>query len=573
MSRFFLCVGSKQTDSIDSRIAEGIKKVSGIFDQVDAPIWHECHHQNVSLVVGGYDRAVYVDQCSFCFGVRFPSNTSVSLDAISDSGFVTLSVVCEEDRLEIKSDLVGGKSAWYYHDQSFFIVSSSQRAIISFLGSFKFNEQAMSWMLSAGNLGPGNSWDSRISHVNVNTRLVLDRRTWLLSEQAASAVDFSVSRIKFNDALYSLEDLLNNVFKEVCFDPSRDILALSGGYDSRLVLNKMNGLHKGLDTVTWGLSSARSESGTDAFVASKVAMAYGVKNLYFETDLCSNDFEVLIHKYLLAGEGRIDHINSFMDGLQMWQSLAKENYKVLYRADEVFGWLPCSTEKDVRISLDYHFMEDNSNMLSLKDFNLPVQEFPGYLDRMPDESLPAWRDRLYRCFRIPSILTGLHDVESSYMEVFNPLLHDSLIRFCIRLPDEFRTNKKLYSVFVSRLKPAMSKAIKPSIPEPAAILRYSRLVSLMIDEFHNQDCRSLFGNDFLNWVINNMQVDDELINRTNNSLAVWFKSKVPWQLKKMLRRDFVRYQSDFNQLAFRIFIISRMKQLLESDAVSNLVKS
>jgi len=572
MSRFFLCVGSSQTEGNDVRISSGLKKVAGVFEQIDAPLWYDFHHQNAFLLIGGHDKSIYVDRCSFCAGTRFPSNTSDSLDSISESGFAALSVFCGENKLELTSNLVAGKSAWYYHDQSFFIVSSSQRAIVNFLGSFQFNEQAMAWMLATGNLGPGNSWDSRIRHIKVNTRIVLDRRNWQLSEQTASEVDYSFSKIKFKDALSQLEDELNNVFTNVALDHSHDILALSGGYDSRLVLSKMNGFHKGMNTVTWGLSSARFEKGTDAFVASNVARAYGVNNLYFETDIRSNDFEVLIDKYLLAGEGRIDHINSFMDGLQMWQNLALHNYRVLYRADEVFGWLPCSTEKDVRISLDFHFMDDNSNMLSLRKFDLPVQEVPEYLDRMSDESLPAWRDRLYRCFRLPCILTGLHDVESSYMEVFNPLLHDSLIRFCIRLPDDFRTNKKLYSVFVSRLKPSLSKAIKPSIPEPSAILRFSRLVSLMIDEFHKQECRNLFGKDFINWVMSNMEVDDELINRTNNSLVVWFKSKVPWQLKKKLRRDLVRYRSDFNQLAFRIFIISRMKRMLESDASANRLK-
>jgi hypothetical protein len=61
--------------------------------------------------------------------------------------------------------------------------------------------------------------------------------------------------------------------------------------------------------------------------------------------------------------------------------------------------------------------------------------------------------------------------------------------------------------------------------------------------------------------------DDELVNRTNDSFVLWMKSKVPWQVKKILRQDLVQYRSDFNQLAFRVYIVSRMIQILGDDAM------
>jgi len=48
---------------------------------------------------------------------------------------------------------------------------------------------------------------------------------------------------------------------------------------------------------------------------------------------------------------------------------------------------------------------------------------------------------------------------------------------------------------------------------------------------------------------------------------LWVKSKVPWQVKKLLRQDLVQYRSDFNQLAFRAYMVSRIKRMFQADTL------
>ncbi len=545
-------------------LEQRIMSVIDCFNEVDAPIWYNCREDGAQLVIGGHDKAILTEGCSFSVGSGHLNN-EVPISAVKLKGYTSLSVLFRKEGVKISSNLVAGRSAWYYFDDKCFILSSSQRAIVRFIGSFKFNEQAMAWMLATGNLGPGNSWDSRLKHVGANSLLLLDRQDWnLLTETNGESLNIDLPE---GESKEQLNDLMEEVFNQISYHKSSDVLALSGGYDSRLVLNKMKKYHNGLDTVTWGLASARFENDSDAGVAKVVADAFKVKNIYFETDFQPRDFNLVIDRYLFSGEGRLDHINSFMDGLFMWKKLAADNYKVLYRADEVFGWLPGVTERDVRISLDFHLMEDNSNMPPLQTFDLPVQKVPEELLRRHDETISGWRDRLYRSFRLPYVLTCLHDVKSSYLEVFNPLLHDKLIRYCTALPDSSRTGKRLYMQYVDQLNPVLPLARKSSIPEPAAIFRSARFVSCMLDEFHLQSCRNLFGIEFLNWLQLKLEVDDELVNRTNDSFVLWMKSKVPWQVKKILRQDLVQYRSDFNQLAFRVYIVSRMIQILGDDAM------
>ena len=63
------------------------------------------------------------------------------------------------DRLEAVSDLAGSRAVWYYMDEETFVVSTSQSAIVAFVGSFRFNESVVSWGLSGVSPGPSLSGD------------------------------------------------------------------------------------------------------------------------------------------------------------------------------------------------------------------------------------------------------------------------------------------------------------------------------------------------------------------------------------------------------------------------------
>ena len=252
----------------------------------------------------------------------------------------------------------------------------------------------------------------------------------------------------------------------------------------------------------------------------------------------------------------------------MWKNMSDSGIRHIIRADEVFGWLPAQTEQDVRISLDINRMEDNANMPPLQKLGLQEQFYPEEYLREENETRATWRDRLYREYRLPYVLTALHDLVHSYVEVINPFLHHDIISFCNNIPDELRSQKKLYAELVSGLIPGVPIARKASIPEPAAILRSSRIVSLMLEELSSNEAKQYLGNSFLQWMPDHLYVEDDLVNKTNNSVALWLKSAVPWKLKKMLRKDLVKYHGDFNQLAFRAVIVTRMHRILAQDAAA-----
>jgi asparagine synthetase B (glutamine-hydrolysing) len=474
-------------------------------------------------------------------------------------------VFTNEEECIVSTNSTASRSVWYYFDENLFIVSTSQRAIVAWLSSFKSEPQAISWMLSCGNLGPGYSWDKRIRHLLANEKLIVSRKDWSLKLEFCQESRFEKTSTK-EDTKDFLNGLLSNTFKKLFIPLNSTKLALSGGYDSRTVLYYLVKNNFRVSTLTWGLADAIIEAGTDSNIAQLVASKLNVESTYYETNFREKSFENIFNKFLLSGEGRLDHINSFMDGFAMWEELYKKGLRNVIRADETFGWLPCQTIQDVRISIDMHIMEDNSNMNPLTEFGFETQLYPPFTWRKENESLETWRDRLYREFRIPFVLTGLHDLISPYVEVFNPLLHDDIVDFCVRMPDHLRTNKKLYAELVPELIPEVPIAKKASIPEPASILKSSRIVSLMLDELSSSNSKKLYSNEFISWVQHYLNVSDKYVNSTNDGFSLWLKSHIPWKLKKFLRRDLIKYQADFNQLAFRAVIISKMYAILEDDA-------
>jgi asparagine synthetase B (glutamine-hydrolysing) len=529
-------------------------------------------NQKDCLAVSLADSKIEINNTSVITGlIGVPEDRWWEKSTVSEDASFLCSV--SEERCILSANSTASRAIWYFYDETRLIVSSSQKAIVSWLGSFHLNYQAISWMLAAGNLGPGNSWDNRIQHLKAGEIVNLNRHSWEISK--TKKIDYINSFPIQNHKLFTeqLDATFHSVFKNAVFDLTKSRITLSGGYDSRAVLYYL--IHHGVNikSITWGLSSSLKDPFSDSSIARRIADHLKVENEYFLTDFVDNKFEPLFEKFLRFGEGRLDHINSFMDGFKMWETLHDAGVRNIIRADEAFGWLPSRTEQDVRISLDMHLMEDNSNMFPLQKFNIEPQSYPDWFSKNNDESIDVWRDRLYRQFRIPYVLTSLHDLVHPYVEVFNPFLHEKIVNFSMGLPDNLRTNKKLYSQFVNKLVSDIPFASKPSIPEPSAILQSAKIVSFILDEMNSQDTRNLLNGNMINWIQKNMSVDDQYINQVKDNWTGWFKNQVPWQVKKMIRKGFIKYTADFNQLAFRTLIIKRMNKMMKEESSILEVKS
>ncbi len=474
----------------------------------------------------------------------------------------------DKGSVELISDIVGSRTIWYYKDEGIFIASTSQRAIVLILGSYQFDDRVVPWMLSTGMLGPSFSWDRRVTCVPVDSLVRLSRSNWTLSINSRP-IHFSC--LDLPDSRH--EELLENAFEETFgalnIDFSTSVLPLSGGYDSRAILCyllKNRASEKKLRCVTWGLGSSLAEKGTDAYVAKTLASRLNVPHSYYHTDMLVDSAKRIVDRFLLNGEGRIDHLAGYMDGFQIWKTLFEDGVHGIIRGDEGFGRESVSSPNDVFRLAGLQLCANYSNLRNCKAFQLPDQHIPSHLQRRSGESMSAWRDRLYHEYRIPVYLAALSDLKLSYVEQMNPLVSRKILTVFRSLPGHLRTDKSLFKRIVGKIGPKVEMASANGDASLESILRQRSIVEILRSEIDSERPRSLVPSGLIMQVIQNLQVSDGPATRHRHSFRSKFKELVPSFAENFLRKNGVVPSLDFNVLAFRIYLISQMNAVLSADA-------
>ena len=477
-----------------------------------------------------------------------------------------------DDCLEVVSDAAASRTIWYYFDDERFIASTSQRAIVMFVGSFSFDDQVIPWMLSTGSLGPGASYDRRIRRLPPESRVVLDKNRWSIRADSRPIAFSAKSRSAADH-----KELLKNEIRATVQSLSQSghirlgdyLLPLSGGYDSRAILCFLRERPASgeLTAITWGLEQNINRKGNDAAVAKELADRLGVRHKYFHTDVAAGSVEKVLERFIFCGEGRVDLPAAYMDGLETWRRLLEEERcGGIIRGDEGFGWTPVWSESNVRLNIGIGLCSDYRNLEGLiEKFQLPAQELPADLRRKKGETLSTWRDRLYHAYRLPTILAGYSDVKLSYVEVINPLLAGSVLHRVRELPDSLRTDKILFKEIVDSVSPDVPYATEGANANPYGLLRKREVVELMRKELQSERARRIFNTPFLEYVLRGMHDEKSADKQGNARSRRGIKSFVPHAVKAWLRALAPKPALDGNILAFRVFIILRMDRILSSD--------
>jgi asparagine synthetase B (glutamine-hydrolysing) len=191
-----------------------------------------------------------------------------------------------EQYCELVSDPAASRTIWYYKNDEIFVASTSQIALIKFIGGFEFDERVVPWMLSTGSMGPTHSWDKRINRIPPDSSVILSKHDWSLDTKDNN-IEFKECKDSNKHSEQKLRTVLHSSIESMKLNYSDWVLPVSGGYDTRgiLCLLKSNNNNKDLKTITWGLKSSLNDSKNDAFVAQKLAKELNVPHKYYHTDL------------------------------------------------------------------------------------------------------------------------------------------------------------------------------------------------------------------------------------------------------------------------------------------------
>jgi hypothetical protein len=475
----------------------------------------------------------------------------------------------DESSVELLTDVVASRTIWYFMDEEVFMASTSQRALVMLMKNFQFNPDVIPWMMSTGSLGPSNSWDSRIKMVPPDSIVSLNRTNWQL-ETRSQPVMFSEEKTSNEDHQNRLTKSLTDTFQSLKVDFDKWVIPLSGGFDSRSILCFFNAIGQDLSNlraITWGLKELVNKKGNDAFVAKKVADHFKIQHTYYSTDLTDEPLEKILNRFLVCGEGRIDHVSGYMDGFNIWKTLYENQVKGIIRGDECFGWVWVDSEVQLRSCLGIALCSDFSNLENYKQYGMNAQKIPDQLQQREKESLAQWRDRLYQQFRIPVILSALNDLKLSYVEVINPLLSKNII-YCTRsLPDKLRQDKFLFKKIVKNISPQIEYASSSAIARLDNVFKSEKAVVLLKAELSSPEAKSLFQPEFLHYILTNLKADDSIHpGKRKPGLISLLKLYLPQSVKYRLIAMRNKSKLDFNKLAFRIYMVVKMHRILVEDA-------
>lgn len=468
-----------------------------------------------------------------------------------------------DDCVEIVSDVVASRTIWYFKNEELFIASTSQRAIINLIKSFKFNESVIPWMLCNGNLGPFNSWDSRIEFLPGDSSLILNRKSWTLTKKVKRA-DFSTLRVSDEKHEDHLRQALTDTFESIDLDYSKWVLALSGGIDSRAILCNIKKNDK-LKTITWGSGSSFSQKNNDAFVAKSLADFFHLQHKYYKIDLSDEPLESIFNRFLICGEGRVDHISAYMDGFEMWKILFENGVHGVIRGDQGFGWYPVLSPRDVRRTIAFSLWSDFSNLISGEKFGFAKQELPNTLVQREDESLETWRDRMQHQIRHPLVLAALNDLKSPYVEIINPLVSRKIIYQVRKLPVHLRTGKFLHRKIVRTMSPRIDLAKVSATGSSKNIFKSKQIIDFLREELSSNYVYSILPKEFINYIFDNVETVDNKNSKRKKTIKDKIKGKMPKKLKNILINTVLGQRIDFNALAFRAYIICSMNKILTED--------
>ena len=389
---------------------------------------------------------------------------------------------------------------------------------------------------------------------------------------------FEADHCESHDAqLERLRAVVADACRRWPFDARKWILTLSGGADSRSLLCLLR--DRGIEAVTWGLPESAEQKGNDAQIAHQIAAALGVSHRFFPIDSHAAAPDIVLDRFLAAGEGRVARISGYVDGFRIWKTLFEEGYDGVIRGDEAFGSIPVSSPLDARFTVSLTTLADFFSAEEREAFELPEQPLPERLVRRGDETLATWRDRLYQQYRVPTLLAGLTDLKTAYVEVSNPLLARSVLDCVRRLPDDLRTEKQLWRDLAGALLPDVALATRVAIPSLADCVADRRVLTVLIDELTSERAAAVFAPLLRARFCAALRAElgTPRAARRESWHAPALARAVPARLRAVVRNWRVtRPTIEPLVLAFRAFVATRMYAMLREDAATrpaNLVSA
>ena len=474
------------------------------------------------------------------YGFQHHSKNSENLQDIIFGNMIPVKKEYKEDGsyIRIKSDANSltfycdtfrSKTAYYFMSDDLFILTNSIKALVYLKGNFKLNRRALSNFLSAGNIGKIEIWDKDAQIVSEKYTYEFFYDKWEIEKRP--------EKLYLQDEGEVLDDIIvKNIKASLAgINEGEATVPLSGGYDSRLLFNVIRSLNKNITAINWGKSISNNIY-CDKRAAVDQSLTLNFKLLDFVLPQKIQNIHSFFENYTMLSDCKLDHFNAFSDDFKIWRYLHQNKIKYIIRGDLPFPTGEYINPLKARQRLDSLNFIDYSNLDEFKlDQLIQQQDENLEYNAKYDESKIAWRDRLYRDFRLPTAISFFYDMTNSYTDTILPLMSYRLLLYYNKLDDKGKFDKKFIKDFSKKIDSSnVSFNSVPSIPSQLELVEQE--IPFLISYLKNNASREIYSQNLLESVVEKL----EKIPRTNpkindshfkNSL----KKMVPRRLKYLLK--------------------------------------
>ncbi len=528
-------------------------------------------HGNIVYGISTYSQLVKEKDGSVCMGVAYHMDTINWCQPGAEHPDGTYAIFrADEEYVEAITDIACNRAIWYYKDDNIFIAGTSQRAVIALAGSFDMDRRNIPWMLSAGTLTPGLSWDKKLQFVPQDGSVLLNRKTWELTVTRAP-VKFNAMKISDAEIEKKFTETLIDTFKEIDIDLSQWILPISGGADSRAIAGLFKSTGKDISTlssITWGLQASQQIKSSDGYLGGAVAKALGMPHQFMPTDEINESIEKIFERFMLCSEGRIDHILGYTDGMTMWKKFNDTGRLGILRGDENFGGPATNSYDRGRFLTQAKLCNDFANLENfIEKYGYEKQALPAYLEAQQDkESVDSYRDRFYQQFRIPVVLSALSDIKFAYTEILNPFFSRKILTFSRSMPDHLRYKRNLYFKIVKKLSLDMPFATEQATGTRENFFKSPEVINIFTRELQSENINLFFDKDFIQSILDKLHAPHK-VEKTGfrKQIKKYLQRNLPVYIKEGFRQSMPKPFVDNGLLAFRIYMVSKMYSIITED--------
>ena len=167
---------------------------------------------------------------------------------------------------------------------------------------------------------------------------------------------------------------------------------------------------------------------------------------------------------------------------------------------------------------------------------------------------------------MPIVFAALNDLKLSFVEVINPLLTREILCMVKTLPDDLRTNKRLFKEIMNEISPDIEYATSDATATIDNIFNNRDICKEIISELELEKNGSVVPKEFISFLLEHIETAKSTSISSQLSLKAKLKKLLPSKVKSLLRSSGVGINMDFRNLAFRTFMILKMNKLLVGDS-------